>query len=418
MELEIRNLKSFEKLFAVLVRRARRLGIQEPTYSVLREEPREADILEFFEGEHGGDYRKTGTTTIIVSLIKVEGTHPITLSGWSFGATVEHTTKGNILFPLPGLTVPEEMRHLGCVCQHCNTSRNRVGLFLVHKESTNEWKQVGRSCLHSFVGGASADALARQFEFFGSLVVELRNYCEAECRSEGGTAAISLESVIASSLAISDVKGWVSSSKAAELGTLSTASYVREARRGNTPEGCEIEDSHRERAEQVIREIAEIGESDIECSGFSVDMIRNCQILARTGYCSAKSLGLTCAMPAIMKGFKAALKRAESKEFDRANSKHVGEVEKRLTFTATVLRLVEWEGQYGTQYITILKDNEGNVLKATKINADEGDLITFKATVKKHSEWDGVKQTELLRAKLITNHTEEQEKDQPVDIAV
>lgn len=411
MELEIRNLKSFEKLFAVLVRRARRLGIEEPTYSVLREEPRLVDVLEYSEEVSG--YRKTGETTIIVSLIKVEGTHPITASGWTFGAAVEHTSKGNILFPLPGLTVPEEMRHLGCVCQHCNTSRNRLGLYLVYKESTKEWKQVGRSCLRSFVGGASADALAHRFEFFGSLVIDLRNYCEAERRSEGGTDAISLESVVASSLAISDVKGWVSNSKAAELGTLSTASYVREARRGKTPEGCEIEDSHRERAERIIHEIAEIGESEIERSGFTANMIHNCQILARTGYCSAKSLGLACAMPAIIKGFQAALKRAESKEFDRVNSKHVGEVTKRLTFTATVLRLINWEGQYGTQYITILKDVDGNVLKATKIDADEGDLITFKATIKKHSEWDGVKQTELLRAKLITNHTRQQEEPQP-----
>lgn len=409
MELEIRNLNSFEKLFAALVRRARRLGVQEPTYSVLREEPREADILEFVEGEHGGDYRKTGTTTIIVSLIKVEGTHPITFDGWSFGATVEHTSKGNLLFPLPGLTVPEEMRHLGCVCQHCNTSRNRVGLFLVHKESTNEWKQVGRSCLHSFVGGASADSLARQFEFFGSLVIELRNYCDAECRSEGGSAAISLKSAIAWSLAISDVKGWVSGSKAAELGVSPTSSHVRGVFSGNPPKECEVEDSHYERAEQIIREIDEISESDIERSGFTTSMIHNCQILARTGYCSAKSLGLACAMPAIMKGFQAALKRAESKDYDRANSKHVGEAGKRLTFTATVLRLIEWVGEWGTQYLTIMKDEDGNFLKATKVNANEGDLVTFKATVKKHSEWDGVKQTELLRAKLITNFTQEQE---------
>lgn len=87
-----------------------------------------------------------------------------------------------------------------------------------------------------------------------------------------------------------------------------------------------------------------------------------------------------------------------------AGSTFVGAVKDRREFTATVQNVLLCEpGQYGVLAITTLVDTEGHILvvKSTSWRAEKGEVLTFKASVKGHTEFRGAKQTVLERVKVL-----------------
>ena len=84
------------------------------------------------------------------------------------------------------------------------------------------------------------------------------------------------------------------------------------------------------------------------------------------------------------------------------NSAHLGTVGKRETFTAQVDRVAFFEGAFGLVWIITLRDEAGNAIvsKSTAFHAERGKTVTFKATIKEHSEFRGEKQTVVQRIKV------------------
>lgn len=114
---------------------------------------------------------------------------------------------------------------------------------------------------------------------------------------------------------------------------------------------------------------------------------------------------------------RAAERRAARREQDLAST-HIGTVGERREFTLTVNRVLSFDGQYGTTYINLCKDEAGNVVvckgsvplqNLTEAHETQDDdapatvpaTIRIKATVKAHEERDGVKQTLIFRPKFI-----------------
>jgi hypothetical protein len=96
----------------------------------------------------------------------------------------------------------------------------------------------------------------------------------------------------------------------------------------------------------------------------------------------------------------------------RATSQHIGAVGDKVTVTLTINRLVILEGHYGTTFIYICEDKSGNtvVYKGTSSTfaftpdggpRGKGHSLTVKATVKDHTEYQGVKQTLIQRPKVL-----------------
>lgn len=90
-------------------------------------------------------------------------------------------------------------------------------------------------------------------------------------------------------------------------------------------------------------------------------------------------------------------------EAARLNSKHIGNIGDKVTLTITVDRIVVIEGHYGTNYITIGRDEHGNVVtyKGCTNIGDKGDTTTLKASVKDHTIYNEVKQTIIQRPKVV-----------------
>lgn len=104
------------------------------------------------------------------------------------------------------------------------------------------------------------------------------------------------------------------------------------------------------------------------------------------------------------------LKDEALKDETRGSSSYVGEVKERLDiFVKVTARRTKEVQSFGySSYPDILKiitmeDSEGNVFlsMSTSFNAHEGDELHIKGTVKDHKVFDGVKQTQLQRIKVL-----------------
>jgi hypothetical protein len=90
-------------------------------------------------------------------------------------------------------------------------------------------------------------------------------------------------------------------------------------------------------------------------------------------------------------------------EAARANSQHIGAVGDKVTLTITVERIIVLESQFGTNYITIARDEQGNAItyKGKTDIGGKGDTTTVKASIKDHTVYSGVKQTVIQRPKVL-----------------
>ena len=90
-------------------------------------------------------------------------------------------------------------------------------------------------------------------------------------------------------------------------------------------------------------------------------------------------------------------------EAARANSKHIGNVGDKVTLTITVERVIALESFYGVTYITIARDEQGNVItyKGNSSIGDKGDTNTIKATIKEHTIYNDIQQTIIQRPRVL-----------------
>lgn len=86
----------------------------------------------------------------------------------------------------------------------------------------------------------------------------------------------------------------------------------------------------------------------------------------------------------------------------RNKSKHFGNVGDRIELEATIVFSKGFDNFYGVTYINSLVDNDGNhfVYRGNELG-NAGDVVTLKATIKEHSEYNGVKQTVFNRPKIL-----------------
>lgn len=92
-------------------------------------------------------------------LVEVDGTAKI--DNWECIAVLENHDAGNIIRRInTEIDIPKRFKHTENVCEHCNTRRQRNNLYVIHNIETDEWKQVGGSCLKLYTGGLSMEYVA------------------------------------------------------------------------------------------------------------------------------------------------------------------------------------------------------------------------------------------------------------------
>lgn len=310
---------------------------------------------------------------------------------YKVAAKIEHLEGGNLVNVFEG-EENEAWRTTNCTCEHCQNNRVRKVTYIVRDASGAE-KQVGSTCLKDYCG-IDPHAVGIRNEIESILLNEdvyHRDY-------ERHPVADLYETVTALATAVIVLReqGYIKS----EFDDSNKNVIYKRITKDLTDE--QLEEG---------RKLAE-GIMTIEDS-----MLANVQTLIQNKYCKSTHLGYIAYAPVAYEKALAKIKEQEEREAAKAKerqSEFVGQIGQRITIEVATLKLLtSWETQFGMTHLYKVTDTNGNVFVwfasqiLTRRNSD-GDLETLdaddvhylKATVKDHSEREGVKQTVITRAKV------------------
>ena len=145
---------AFEKQMARLARKAAKLGVDAPSYTM--GESMIVDRSTVTEGGQTHKYKVEVFPTTVTSIV-------VKIPGWTFLATLEHLAEGETLLrAIAEGEIPAKYRTVGPVCDHCKLARKRNDTYLVRSDA-GEIKQIGRDT--RTVGG-NQDAAIGEFRMF------------------------------------------------------------------------------------------------------------------------------------------------------------------------------------------------------------------------------------------------------------
>lgn len=401
----------FEAKFGQITKRASKLGLPLPTYTVVgdkmvRPDP---DSLRVYK----------------VFLVKIEGDAP-KFSGWTLGASVDCLPSDsgesvNFLRPVPGTAIPEKYRSAWTgSCDHCGVERYRKSVFLLHHED-GAWIQVGSTCLKDFLGGATPEGVAAYCSYWLSLSHVASDF---EGFSEGARSQsyLNLHDILSNTAAVLDIYPWVSKAAARDDETKSPTASVVESRMFRLGRDYDLWKSiqaeipltprHEEEAEAAT----EWGKSLTASSDYEYNVVALCN----AGIVPDKGFGLAVS---ILASYRRHLDKLQTEERRRRESAgHFGEAKKR--YRKVSLRPISskpFESLYGSGLRVKFVDREGHnftwmtssELPAPLTNpADYNSLYTDRwfdcdFTVKAHEEFKGEQVTRVTR---VTVHGESLDK--------
>lgn len=338
---------------------------------------------------------------IVKARVEVTGSAP-TVGGFTFVATLDHGNEaGTVIRAVPGLGVeiPKAFREASSlICEHCNSKRARNETFLLVNEA-GEFKQVGRNCLRDFLGGIDPHAIVAHAE----LLLGMQESLEAEESYAGGSRdrRFSLRQYLEFVAAAIRRDGWTSRSASTEtrpatantaLGVMFSEKQQREACKaaGYFPNEADVA------TVDAAMAYAEANLWSVDPDSLN-DYLNNLRIVSKQESIDFKSAGLAASLIAMVK-------REQEKKVVSENSNYIGEVGKRIDLTLKVVSHKDIVGDYGITVLYKMVDPDGNVVTwfSSKNHSLEDDQeIKAKATVKKHEEFRGVKQTVVTRLKVV-----------------
>ena len=380
-------------------------------------------------------YEKTGETvrevkdddgkkyTVRYITLRTSG-HAI-INGWQFVASVEHTEKGNIINRVEDIEIPSRYYCGDPYCEHCRTRRARKDTYIVRNLETGDFKQVGKTCLYDYTHGLNAEFIAAFEQYFK----ELENMSES-LSLERSTRYLDVREYLAYSAETIRTYGYLKSDcppsmkctrdRVTEFYGLDHGWYngkfdepVREKIRRDM-EKVDFQIDRPCNAEKVTAAVDWI--SAQEDRG---NYIHNLKVACGLKFAEVGNAGILCSLFA---AYDRELERLAEKAAREARlaaqreaekvSEYVGEIGKRIEFKPVYARVVtSWENTFspygGTTYVWKIKDGDGNVYTwktSNEFREDrDGETVlpeTIKGTVKAHTEYRDVKQTELTRCKL------------------
>lgn len=387
------DVPAIEDRLAKLVRKATKLGLTPPELTL------GAPFLasKWNDEDQVKDY---------ATLVEYRVEYPeVQVAGWSFVAALDLTEAGVVTRALRGGVDLSAYRGVEpSRCDHCKTRRARKGAFVLVEDATGTEMVVGSSCLADFLGRTAATGVSAAL-FPMRLIAAFEDDFAA---GWGGTWAHSpLEFLTVVVAAMRVMGAFVTRRQAEATEGVSTATlagnYLFAARK----------------AEDFPELHAHLQENGEACQGAALaalewaqglegrsDFEHNMKVVAGTWTLNSKHEGICayiaeCYRRSVAKAAEAKLPKAAKKV-----SAHVGTVGKREVFEAKVVRIRAFEGQYGLTVIHAFETLAGDRLVwfgSKSLGLDEGTVVTFKATVKRHqtAKTDGAPETVVTRLTLV-----------------
>ena len=306
--------------------------------------------------------------------------------GYTVAARLEHLDGGNVVFAFGDERKPE-WSTMKPRCQHCGGNHGQKITFVVKHEDGTEL-QVGRTCLKDYCGidPARIAFLKQLRDLFLDEDIDHHDF-----EKRPATPAYSTIEALALAIRVMKAQGYVKSSE-----NNSNRDAMHEL----------VKQSYRPTEKEITaaEELAQkIGALDFE-TAFSSNL-SDVRQLVHSGYCKYSHFGYIAYAPLAYQRYEEQMERKQAREAakqaERRSSEHVGQVGQRMIIDVAEMNLLtSWDTQYGTTYLYKFVDTAGNTLVWFASKTMEN-VSKIKATIKEHSERDGVKQTVITRCTAI-----------------
>jgi len=327
-----------------------------------------------------------------------------TLNGYELVARLDLFGNVVMVAAVPGQVVPDKYKHLDRIdCDHCGHKRARKHSILVRHIETNEYMQVGTTCVKDFFGFHDPAG----FMFKASILLSGIVGCldeEKGFKNNSDCYGYDFPETFVMSAACIRHWGWMSRGKAMhnDAAGPATADHVIDNLNPwpNMPEELKVggvteEDKEEARLAWEYWQTVEHKNNDY---------LLNCCKLIEIGFVPAKYMGLAVSMVSSYQRHALKLKERELMKAKHGESNHVGAVGERLKgIKVQCIYNRDFENEWGMKTLYSFRDASGNIYKTwysgDAWGACQGDHLTIDGTVKKHDEFKGEKQTMLTRVK-------------------
>ena len=338
---------------------------------------------------------------------------------WAFGGSVEPSGvegKNFVNVNLPGkdlgFIVPTRYFSSNpCTCDYCKTNRKRNKTYLVVNRETGEWKQLGKECLKLFVTGIDVDAIAT-FESFIKEAEDAANPAD-EFFYNRRFKFVKIADALALACAVYRERGYLATrDSVGNPNDFSNNNIVQRKlaqQYGYDSDFLNISNSVRNEIDEIaVKTDTAIAKEDTEVA---IEMVKrfpdepyynNLKVIVENEYIPLNKLGLLVSIPKAIDRYEEEKKRQEEKERLATKSNYIGSVGDKIEVDFVSGREAACcETQFGLLHIYEFKDASGNVIVWKSSSGKEiPESGKISGTVKAHEEYNGVKQTVILRAKI------------------
>lgn len=351
--------------------------------------------------------------------IEVEGTAKI--NDWEFVATLEVHSGGNVIRKYnTEIEIPVRFWNTGNVCEHCGVNRSRNNLYIIHNIVTNDWKQVGKSCLKLYTDGLNAEYVAAYMDGITEL--------EEKSGAIGGHVKpmYPIREVLSYAVEIIDKLGYINAGGKVPTKALVGNMVFNSFRDGIRYNNRILKDNGLDKylfteSDFDKKETAERVEKIIEYwNGLddNSDFNRNIKAFIRERCLDSKNIGFVAYMP---EGYNKYVLLMERKRLERETevNGYFGKVGDRIRDAKVryIKRLAVFETAYGVNQLCKIVLDDGRVFYWNGKGIDfyrwngredvEIIPVSVSFTIKEHSEYRGTKQTKVTRCKVTyTDKTE------------
>jgi hypothetical protein len=350
----------------------------------------------------------------------VEGRVPC-LEGWTLIAVLESLPNDEMLVrEVPGQMCPARFRITDLHCDHCHTIRRRNSIYVM-RHNERGYKKVGRNCLRDFFGGVGPENLLVNAEYifdFKKLVKD----AEEEGWGFGGKkpkTVVDIERFVVVVSCVVRKIGWMPRSKqqddyefsvpeptaniAWRVCTQPKDEHVRKFIEQN---GIVAEDKDIQLTTDALKWAA-----GIDPQGASSTYLHDLGVCCRQEVVEWKTAGYVASViNAYQRHLADELKKVQIAS--SSTSLHVGTVGKREVFKQVTCTLIKpyMSGVYQKTLFKFVDPNNNTFIWCASGQPEWvrlGEKYDVKATVEKHSDYNGVPQTEIKRVVPIQEESDE-----------
>lgn len=335
-------------------------------------------------------------------------------NNWAFGGSVEPSgvdgknfVNVNLSGGDLGFIVPKKyFSSSPCSCDYCKTNRRRNKTYLVVNQEAGEWKQLGKECLKLFVTGIDVDAIAT----FESFIKEAEDAVDPgdEFFYNRRFKFVNVSDALRMAIALYNKSGYVATKdlcgNTADLSNKNIVQRKLLQKYGSEDDLLPISAKVRDAINGIVIDCNAVTDSEYDDAVKYVlslpddPFYNNLKTIASNEFIPLRKLGYLVSIPKIIQSYK----DSEKKEEVARASEYLGNIGDKITFSFVSSREAACiVTQYGTMHIYEFEDKDNNIVVwKSSVSKNIPDRGTVCGTVKSHEEYNGTKQTVILRAKI------------------